>query len=278
MLFLGMKVSLLPMEKLTPENLRSLLLQLQEVSLEVVVVGGQAVNLWANFYRERVPELEQYLPFASEDLDFYGGRLEALACHQALGGQIFLNQDFDPSPNAGIVTVNYQEQKLRIDFLASVYGLSELEIVSTAISFVGTGTLTGLSLKVLHPILCLEGKLKCLKGLPQQGRQDLKHVRMTLLCLSQLMKDLSGQDEIRPFLKLAERILTNTLNETGLHVWYYHHIFVESAITVNSSQPLTDERLQKFMNLRLPNALQQIEAKRLRYSNLMKRLESKRQE
>lgn len=179
MSLLGMKVSQIPMEKLTPENLRSLLLQLQEVSLEVVVVGGQA---WANFYRERVPELEQYLPFASEDLDFYGGRLEAL------GGQIFLNQNFDPSPNAGIVTVNYQEQKLRIDFLASVYGLSELEIVSTAISFVGTGTLTGLSLKILHPILCLEGKLKCLKGLPQQSRQDLKHVRMT-----------------------------NTLNETGLH-------------------------------------------------------------
>jgi hypothetical protein len=263
------------MEKLTPEHLRSLLLQLQEISLEVVVVGGQAVNLWANFYRERVPQLEEYLPFASEDLDFYGGRLEALACHQVLGGQIFLNQDFDPSPNAGIVTVNYQSQKLRIDFLASVYGLSEAEIVSTAIPFLGAGTLSGLSLKVLHPALCLEGKLKCLKGLPQQNRQDLKHVKMSLLCLRQLMSDLGKKGEISPFLRLAERILNNAINETGLHAWYHHNIVIESAIPVEPSQILSDERWQKFIDLRLPNALQQLTSKRVRYSDLMKRIAGK---
>jgi hypothetical protein len=74
------------MEKLTPEGLREIFIDLQSASLDAVVVGGQAVNLWAYQYSEQAPELKQYLPFASEDLDFYGGRVEAMLCQDVLGG------------------------------------------------------------------------------------------------------------------------------------------------------------------------------------------------
>jgi hypothetical protein len=43
-----------------------------------------------------------YIPFSSEDLDFYGGKIEAIACQRILGGTINLNQDFGPSPDAGL--------------------------------------------------------------------------------------------------------------------------------------------------------------------------------
>ncbi|PSB43221.1 hypothetical protein C7B80_24880 [Cyanosarcina cf. burmensis CCALA 770] len=54
--------------KLTPEDLRSIFLDLQSASLDAVVVGGQAVNLWATKYCDRSPQLKELLPFASEDL------------------------------------------------------------------------------------------------------------------------------------------------------------------------------------------------------------------
>lgn len=43
--------------KLTPENLRSIFLDLQTANLDAVVVGGQAVNLWAIQYCDRLPIL-----------------------------------------------------------------------------------------------------------------------------------------------------------------------------------------------------------------------------
>ena len=94
--------------KLTPEELHSIFLELQSIEFNAVVVGGQAVNLWATKYSVRSPQLREMLPFASEDLDFYGGRLEVLACRDALDGEARLNQDFDPSPNAGLVMVKRQ--------------------------------------------------------------------------------------------------------------------------------------------------------------------------
>ena len=120
------------MDKLTPEQLYDIFIKLQDIDLEAVVVGGQAVNLYAYQYVKVAPQLEQYLPFASEDLDFYGGKIEAIICQEILGGRVILNRDFEPSPNAGILLVDYQDKTLRIDFLASVYGLNDTEITGTA--------------------------------------------------------------------------------------------------------------------------------------------------
>jgi hypothetical protein len=251
---------------LTPEDLRDVFLQLQTVELDAVVVGGQAVNLWAYQYSETSTMLKELLPFASEDLDFYGGRVEAVICQKTLGGKVTLNRDFDPSPNSGVVIVNRQDRNLRIDFLASVYGLNDAEITGTALPFLGKDKLAGVNIKVLHPVLCLEGKLKCLKGLPQRGRQDLKHVKMSILCVERLIDDLcQNNNDARTGLKLVERVLKTALREDALSAWYNHGIEIESAIPINTLREERDEKWQKFCSIRLPKITQQINTKRQDY-------------
>ncbi|URD53469.1 hypothetical protein [Chroococcidiopsis sp. CCNUC1] len=71
-------------KKLTPEDLYDIFVKLQAAELDAVVVGEQAINLWASKYRDRSPQLQQMLPFASEDLDFYGCKIEVFTCNQAL--------------------------------------------------------------------------------------------------------------------------------------------------------------------------------------------------
>lgn len=258
--------------KLTPENLRSVFLSLQAANLDAVVVGGQAVNLWATKYVARAPELGEFLPFASEDLDFYGGKIEVLNCRDALQGEAKLNRDFDPSPNSGLVLVRSADTTLRIDFLASVYGLNDSEIDDTAVAFSGQNELSGVNIKVLHPVLCLEGKLRSLRGLPQQGRQDLKHAKMSILCVKEFFTDLCQQSETRSGLKLVERLLGNTLREDGLSAWYHHGIRVESAIPFDVLRFQTGDKWQKFLERRLPQVVEQIEAKRNNYQNLMNKM------
>jgi hypothetical protein len=38
---------------------------------ELILVGGQAVNLWGERYVEKDPSIRKFLPFTSRDADFY---------------------------------------------------------------------------------------------------------------------------------------------------------------------------------------------------------------
>ncbi|MGK7876414.1 MAG: hypothetical protein AB4426_24895 [Xenococcaceae cyanobacterium] len=253
------------MKKLNPIELKEVFIQLQQEDIDLVLVGGQAINFWATLYRDREPKLEQYLPFSSEDIDFFGGRIEAAICHQILGGDLKLNRDFNPSPNSGVIVTNFQNNKLRIDFLYSVFGLNDTEISESAIIFVGKEELAGIELKVLNPILCLEGKLKSVVGLPQQGRQDLKHLQISLLCAREFTKNICTNKSSRTGLKLVERITKNAMTEAGLQVWHQHQIFIESAIPLDIIADLKDEKWVNFNQIRLSQILEQIETKRQRY-------------
>ena len=48
-----------------------LLALLSERGEEAVIVGGHAVNLWAEMFAEEESELASFLPFMSEDLDLH---------------------------------------------------------------------------------------------------------------------------------------------------------------------------------------------------------------
>lgn len=253
------------MKKLNPVELKEIFTKLRQKDLDLVLVGGQAINFWATLYYNSEPKLEQYLPFSSEDIDFFGGRLEAIICHQILGGELNLNRDFNPSPNSGVIVTNFQNNKLRIDFLSSVFGLNDTEISESAIVFVGKEELAGIELKVLNPILCLEGKLKSVMGLPQQGRQDLKHLQISLLCAREFTKNICINKSSRTGLKLVERIAKNAITEAGLQVWHQHQILIESAIPLDVIATLKDEKWANFNHIRLSQILEQIEIKRQRY-------------
>jgi len=62
-----------------------------------VLVGGHAVNFWAFFYKQPTPEWDELLPYTSEDVDFLGGRPEALLCKRLFGGVSNLNDGTDPN-------------------------------------------------------------------------------------------------------------------------------------------------------------------------------------
>lgn len=265
------------MPNLTPEDLKDVLSQLQAAGLDAIIVGGQAVNLWAYHYSADNPELLEWMPFSSEDLDFFGGRVEAMLCHEVLGGQVVLNRDFDPSPNAGVVLVNRGDRQLRIDVLASVYGLNDAEISNTARTLMGLDRLSGVSVKVLHPVLCLEGKLRCLRGLPQNGRQDLKHVQISLLVVRQVLKETCQDLDPRVGLKMLERVIGGISREDGLYAWYRHQVYLERAIPLNWIQALNLEQWQNFMSIRMPQILELIQEKREKYLKLMHRLDTPQQ-
>ena len=58
-----------------------------QLSDKAFIVGGQALNLWAERYSE-VPELAAYGPYTSKDIDYFGRREAARKLADALGGTL----------------------------------------------------------------------------------------------------------------------------------------------------------------------------------------------
>ncbi len=165
------------MEGFAPHELAAIFRALDKAGWDAVLVGGQAVNVWACHYDRNDPSWRELRPYTSRDLDFHGGLAEAQLAMRVLGAEGTLNTNLDPSPNAGVLKVALDDgREVLIDVLTGVYGVSAAEVERTAVDWSGSGALAGLTLRVIHPLLLLESKAAALRGLPQILKPDDYHL------------------------------------------------------------------------------------------------------
>lgn len=165
-------------------------------SLEGIVVGGQAVNFWASFYRQRCLELEDYVPFESRDLDIYGNIQLANKLSEKLGWRMLNHLQ---ERIFCIATLIGPEEEI-LEILKSVHGLKaadlEMKVYTTRVTMDSK-----YEIPILTPIALLQAKLASWKDFDQtdkeglQIRQDLKHLKISLLITHEFLRDLLEADE-----------------------------------------------------------------------------------
>jgi len=206
------------MQGFAVEELASVFRRLQTAGWDAVLVGGQAVNVWACRYEQDLAAWHELRPFTSRDLDYHGGLAEARLAMRVLGARGTLNTGSDPSPNAGVLKVSLPDgRELLVDILTGVFGLSAAEVERTAVNWSGTELLAGLDLRVIHPLLLLEGKAASLRGLPQSDRQDAKHLRMLVLIVRQWLREQLVDP--RKVFRAVERLAVCMASPDGLHAF-----------------------------------------------------------
>jgi hypothetical protein len=170
-------------------------------STPVLLVGGQAVNLWALYFGDHTKDLA---PFVSADADILGSRetLEELGRVAKLQPQFFPLKP--PSNEVGVVTIPGPDGKvLLVEVLKSVHGVSETELRSPAYLF----ELGKSKTQVLAPgpIALLQAKIANAHDLNQTGRQDLKHVRILTRVLPRYLQQLADAVSRDPTAQPTER-------------------------------------------------------------------------
>lgn len=100
---------------------------LGELAERAILIGGQAVNVWVEYYRAqgRVPELDADGVFTSKDVDFCATRdvVRAFAARMPRGRARFPGFD-DATPNVGLVLfVDDAGRERTIDFLDVPFGM-----------------------------------------------------------------------------------------------------------------------------------------------------------
>jgi hypothetical protein len=94
----------------------SLLSRLGDLAGNVVLVGGQAVNFWAERYLGGVAELAAGAPYASKDIDLCGGPADAERIGRRLRATVRLAEPFDPSTNIAVIMAPASDgSSIRID-------------------------------------------------------------------------------------------------------------------------------------------------------------------
>ncbi len=218
----------------------------------VLLVGGQAVNLWAMYYETRTAALA---PFVSRDVDVLGDRetLEALGKLSGTKPQFFPVKP--PTNEIGVVIAkDHNGLPLLIEVLRYVHGVSNAELREPVYTF----ALGETHVQVPSPIALLQAKIANVADIAQTGRQDARHVVILTQVLPAYLEDLQkavieGRMEERKLIDFLERLLAvvaaekarKTLKELKLDA---RQFFVG----------LGDEKLPKlgsFIEKRLPRVI-----------------------
>jgi hypothetical protein len=144
-------------------DVKPILIRIERIADSIVVVGGQAVNFWAEFYASRVPGIERQAPFTSKDIDFCGDARAVAICADRLSGTAKLATMDDHTPNTGVVTFADEGGVERtIDFLDAPLGLRAKKVQEMAIPaeiLDAGGRPTGILFRIMHPVQVMESRV-----------------------------------------------------------------------------------------------------------------------
>jgi hypothetical protein len=258
-------------------DVRPILARLGDLTDDIVLIGGQAVSFWADYYASKrgVEELRRGQPFTSKDIDFSGDKRAVRACAVRLDGDALFPDMDDPTPNVGVVKfVDGGGVERAIDFV-SPYGLDEKEVHRISIPMElldDRGRPTGASFRVMHPVDLMESRVHNVVGLHHDDADSLKQLRASIIAAHEFLADLldraagdkdGGESKKlkRAVLKLNERIFDFcTGNLHGKQIQGKYGVEPFDAI-------LADPRLpSRFIEERLPQMQKKVAEVRARFA------------
>jgi hypothetical protein len=218
------------------------------------LVGGQAVNLWALYYRERTIELA---PFVSRDADVLGDRDTLTALGKLTGTKPQFFPLRPPSNEVGVVIArDANGLPLLVEVLRYVHGVSDKELRDPIYTLaIGDGPVR---VQLPGPIALLQAKIANVAGLQQTGRQDARHVLILARLLPAYLEDLQkaateGRMEERKLIDFLERLLAVVKSDQGRKVFAQLQIAPHALFASLKAEKLP--KLKAFLEKRLPRAL-----------------------
>jgi len=227
----------------TPRQLRPLLEAVSQS--DAVIVGGQAISLWSEIYGRDEEPWRSLRPFTSRDLDALGNAAALLECARLTGGQARFPEPSQRTVNTGQLTVLLGGQHVEADFLSEVKVLNSQEIRQTARPVLWQG----LTLRLLHPVLCVESKTINLMRIQQEPeeRQDYKHLVLALANAREFLAEQTARSATHPTLvRWAQRVRSLANDQLGLEAAQVHGFNYQTVIPAALWQA-TPGPLSEFM-------------------------------
>jgi hypothetical protein len=233
-------------------------------SPEGLLVGGQALAFWADYFGVRRPaDLEAGV---TADADFIGDSALARHLGTQLGWTVWIPTLDDATPQTGKVTRRLKNGTVKqVGFLSGVVGLTTKDLIRRAVELEvpGTGVL-----RVIHPIDVLDSRIQNLHALPEKrNRAGIAQAQLAIdVARACIRREIAAAGE-RAGLKLLERVADIAADIAAVRVFLLYGVDPLAAV------PLEDFRTTSALHkVRWPQIVAAVNAKR----DTLRRLSTKR--
>ena len=228
------------------------ILELRDASGQpYVLIGGQAVNYWAERYLAAEPQLKPLQPFTSEDIDFKGGSDDV----RRIAGQLGLAAGFphrmEMTALAGTIPFQVGGLRSNIEIVRRIPGVSD-SVDALAVQ----AEWEGKTIRVLDPISLLACKLELAARMPQEERRDVAHLRILLPCVRAFLNEFleqveQGQIPVRHWLGAANQVLKLTTNQRARRIANQHQINWPEILPLAAIARSQHEKIKRFQEQQL---------------------------
>ena len=216
-----------------------------------LLIGGQAVNYWAERYLATEPQLEPLQPFTSEDIDFKGGTADV----QRIARQLDLSPGYPPKVQmtalAGVIPFQIGDLKSVIEVVRRIPGVSG----SVDESSVQTEW-NGKTIRVIDPISLLACKLELVASVPQEKRHDVPHLKILLPCVRAFLDEFlqrveRGEIPARHWLGAGNQVLKLTTDNRARKIATKHLINWQEILPLTAIVKSQNEKIKRFQEQQL---------------------------
>ena len=218
-----------------------------------VIIGGQAVNYWAETYLRSEPELAAFVPFVSKDIDFMGGRNDVLKVARQLQLAVKFPHKKLMTAFAGAALFKIGDIQANIEFVRTVPGVSAGEVRKWAVA----AERDGKSIRVIDPVSLLACKLDLALTVDQTNRRDGEHAQILLLCSRAFLREIlhgveAGELPARGWLAAAERLLKIAESKIGKRsvdalLVQWHQVLPSEAIATSEDRLIVQFREKRLV-------------------------------
>jgi hypothetical protein len=247
-----------------PSDLPTFFHALQKTSRPAILVGGQSLTFWVDYFKIPVPNADT--PYLTQDADVLATKHDARIFATELHGTLNIPKADDHTPNTAIVTYKTPDGRtLFVDFMGTLIGLTNEEIRKTAVEFEHPDY--GL-IRVLHPTLVLKSRIVNLHRL--QSKRDSNGIEQARLAVpvakaffeNYVSTGLAGKNPDRYLIDRVMWLGKLALSDAGIYV------HTQWEIDVMAAAPAGLIANKKFHTEHWPRLDASIRAKRKR-RNLM---------
>jgi hypothetical protein len=241
-----------------PSDLPKFFHALQKATQPAILVGGQSLTFWVDFFKIPVPKSNT--PYLTQDADVLATKHDARIFATELHGTLNIPKPGDHTPNTAIVTYNTPDGRtLFVDFMGTLIGLTNEEIRKTAVEFEHPEY--GF-IRILHPTLVLKSRIVNLHRL--QSKRDtngIEQARLAVLAAKAFFENyislgLAGTNPDRYLVDRVKWLGKLALSDAGIYV------FTQWGIDVMEAAPRNLITNKKFHAEHWPRLDSRIRAKR----------------
>ena len=222
-----------------------------------VLIGGQAVNYWAERYLNTEPQLRPLQPFTSEDIDFKGGAEDVRRIAQQLGLHPVFPSKVAMTALAGVIPFRIGDLRSNIEILRRVPGVSGT-VEATAID----AEWNGHSIRVLDPISLLASKLELVAKVAQEDRRDAFHLKILVPCVRGFLEEFLREVEAERvpaahWLGAVYQVLKLSTTRRARKIADQHQIHWETILPLAAIERCSHPKVRRFREQQLGKAYQE---------------------